>query len=47
MRSRWTAQAPASFTAKRRRTPGQWDLIIDLSRDGERVFRSRSRVTLR
>jgi len=25
---------------------GQWDLIIELSRDGERVFRSRSRVVL-
>jgi nitrogen fixation protein FixH len=27
--------------------PGQWELIIDLERDGTRVFRSRSRVTLR
>ena len=27
--------------------PGQWELIVDLDRDGERVFRSRSRVTLR
>jgi nitrogen fixation protein FixH len=27
--------------------PGQWELIVDLERDGERVFRSRSRVTLR
>jgi nitrogen fixation protein FixH len=27
--------------------PGQWDLVIELSRDGERVFRSKSRVTLR
>ena len=26
---------------------GQWELIIDLERDGERVFRSRSRVSLR
>ena len=26
---------------------GQWELIIDLYRGGERVFRSRSRVTLR
>ena len=25
---------------------GQWDLIIELSRDGERVFRSRNRVVL-
>lgn len=27
--------------------PGQWELIVDLERGGERVFRSRSRVTLR
>lgn len=26
---------------------GQWELIIDLDRGGDRVFRSRSRVTLR
>jgi len=25
---------------------GQWDLIIELSRDGERLFRSRNRVVL-
>lgn len=27
--------------------PGQWELIIDLDRDGDRMFRSRSRVTLK
>ena len=27
--------------------PGQWDLIVDLYRGDKRVFRSRSRVTLR
>lgn len=26
---------------------GQWELVIDLERSGERVFRSRSRVTLK
>lgn len=26
---------------------GQWELIIDLDRDGERMFRSRSRVTMK
>jgi nitrogen fixation protein FixH len=26
---------------------GQWDLIIDVTRDGERAFRSKSRVTVR
>jgi nitrogen fixation protein FixH len=28
-------------------SPGQWELIVDLYRGGERVFRSRSRVVLR
>lgn len=27
--------------------PGQWELIVDLYRDGERVFRSRNRVTVK
>jgi nitrogen fixation protein FixH len=27
-------------------TAGQWDVIIELSRDGERLFRSRNRVVL-
>ena len=27
--------------------PGQWDLVIELSRDGKRVFRSKERVSLR
>jgi nitrogen fixation protein FixH len=27
--------------------PGQWELIIDLDRGGDRVFRSRSRISLR
>lgn len=27
--------------------PGQWDMIIELSRDGDRVFRSRNRVIVR
>jgi nitrogen fixation protein FixH len=27
--------------------PGQWDLVIELARDGERMFRSRQRVILR
>lgn len=28
-------------------TPGQWDLVIELTRDGERLFRSRQRVQLK
>jgi nitrogen fixation protein FixH len=27
--------------------PGQWDLVIELTRDDERLFRSRKRLTLR
>lgn len=27
--------------------PGQWDLVIELSRDGERLFRSTNRVIVR
>ncbi|MCJ8142736.1 FixH family protein [Ancylobacter sp. A5.8] len=27
--------------------PGQWDLVIELSRDGERLFRSSNRVVTR
>ncbi|MPZ59186.1 MAG: hypothetical protein GEU91_22405 [Rhizobiales bacterium] len=27
--------------------PGQWDLLIDVVRVGERLFRSKSRLTLR
>jgi nitrogen fixation protein FixH len=27
--------------------PGQWDLVIELSRDGNRLFRSKNRVWLR
>ena len=28
-------------------SPGQWDLVIELSRDGERLFRSKERIILR
>jgi len=39
--------APGSFDGAIHAEPGQWDLVIDISRDGERLFRSKSRVTLR
>lgn len=39
--------APGSFDGAVRAEPGQWDLVIDISRGGERLFRSKSRVTLR
>ena len=35
------------FRGKADAQPGQWELIVDLFRGDERVFRSRSRVTLR
>ena len=28
-------------------TPGQWDLVVDLLRDDERLFRSRERIVLK
>jgi len=36
-----------AFRGEEAAAPGQWELIIDLSRGDERLFRSRSRVTLR
>jgi nitrogen fixation protein FixH len=35
------------FHGEAQAQPGQWELIVDLYRDEMRVFRSRSRVTLR
>lgn len=34
------------FSGATDRVVGQWDVLIELSRDGERVFRSRNRVVL-
>jgi nitrogen fixation protein FixH len=36
-----------SFHGEENAQPGQWELIVDFYRDQERVFRSRSRVTLK
>ena len=38
---------PGVFRGEADAQPGQWELIVDLFRGDERVFRSRSRVTLR
>jgi nitrogen fixation protein FixH len=35
------------FQGKAEAQPGQWDLIVDLFKGDKRLFRSRSRVTLR
>jgi len=36
-----------TFHGESRAKPGQWELIVDLYRGADRVFRSKSRVTLR
>ncbi len=41
------AVAVGAFHGQAETPPGQWELIVDLFRGEERVFRSRSRVTLR
>lgn len=38
---------PGVFTGTVHAEPGQWDLLIDIIRDDERLFRSKSRITLR
>jgi nitrogen fixation protein FixH len=38
---------PGQFHGETQANAGQWELIIDLYRDDVRMFRSRSRVTLR
>ena len=39
--------APGRYTGTAATAPGQWDVLIDLSRAGERVFRSRNRIVLK
>lgn len=41
------ATAAGQFHGEAQAQPGQWELVIDLYRGDTRVFRSRSRVTLR
>jgi nitrogen fixation protein FixH len=38
--------SPGQFSGEAGVAAGQWDLVVELSRDGERVFRSKSRVTV-
>jgi nitrogen fixation protein FixH len=40
-------RAPGRFTGSAEQVTGQWDLVIELARGGERVFRSKNRITLR
>jgi nitrogen fixation protein FixH len=39
--------APGIFTGETDAPSGQWDLFIDVSRAGETLFRSKSRISLR
>jgi nitrogen fixation protein FixH len=38
---------PGCFRGIARARAGQWDVVIELSRDGDRLFRSRNRIVLR
>jgi nitrogen fixation protein FixH len=38
---------PGSFQGTVETAPGQWNLVIELTRGGERLFRSRERIVLR
>jgi nitrogen fixation protein FixH len=42
-----TPDGPGHFSGTTVTAAGQWDVVIDLSRDGARQFRSKNRVTLR
>ena len=41
-----TEDSPGRFHGVPRSPSGQWDLVIELSRHGDRLFRSRNRVVL-
>jgi nitrogen fixation protein FixH len=42
-----TEDSPGQFHGKTELAPGQWDLVIGISRQGEQLFRSKNRVVLR
>ena len=39
--------SPGYYQGKVELIPGQWDLVIEISRQGEQLFRSKNRVVLR
>ena len=39
--------APGEFSGATTAAAGQWDLVLELAREGQRVFRSKNRVLLR
>lgn len=42
-----TEDSPGQFHGKAGLIPGQWDLVIEISRQGQPLFRSKNRVVLR
>ncbi len=42
-----TEDLPGQFRGKTALIPGQWDLVIEISRHGQQLFRSKNRVVLR
>jgi nitrogen fixation protein FixH len=40
-------KSPGVFHGEATAAPGQWDLVIEFSHQGERVFRSKNRIILR
>jgi nitrogen fixation protein FixH len=41
-----TQAGPGEFVGTTEAGPGQWDAVVELSRAGERLFRSRNRIVL-
>jgi nitrogen fixation protein FixH len=42
-----TEQSPGQYHGKTELSPGQWDLVIEISRNGQQLFRSKNRVVLK
>jgi nitrogen fixation protein FixH len=40
-------ESPGRYRGKTELIPGQWDLVIEISRQGQQLFRSKNRVVLR
>jgi len=39
--------SPGQFHGRTDLIPGQWDLVIEISRQGQQLFRSKNRVVLK
>jgi nitrogen fixation protein FixH len=42
-----TEASPGQYYGRAELIPGQWDLVIEISRQGQQLFRSKNRVVLR